>query len=56
MLTDTPLGRLSRAAVAAVAGERRHVRLPRRARPFSLPAEAPRRAAAVILTGVAPRP
>jgi short-subunit dehydrogenase len=43
------------AVVDAVRHRRRHVRLPRRATPFALLAEAPRRITEVALTGVRPR-
>jgi hypothetical protein len=53
MLTsDTPREVLAAAVVAAVAKDRRHVRLPRRSAPMALLVEAPRRIAEVLLTGV----
>ena len=55
LLCDTPLERLCRATVKAVAADRRHVRLPRRAVGFAMLAEAPRRMAEWILAGVRPR-
>jgi short-subunit dehydrogenase len=54
-LCDTPLERLCRATVRAVAADRRHVRLPRRALPFALLAESPRRTVEWLTTGVRPR-
>lgn len=56
LLPDTPVDRLCAATVRAVRGDRRHVRLPRRAAGFSMLAEAPRRMIEWILTGVRPRP
>lgn len=55
LLTDTRLAALSGAVVAAVAGNRRHVRRPRRAWMFSALPEAPRRMTEWILAGVTPR-
>lgn len=55
LLTDTSMDRLCTATVRAVRRDRRHVRLPRRAMTFPLLAEAPRRMAEAILTGVPPR-
>jgi short-subunit dehydrogenase len=55
ILTDTPLDRLCAAAVAAVADDRRHVRLPRRAWTLPALAEAPRRLVEIALAGVRPR-
>ncbi len=55
ILTDTSLDRLCAQAVQAVAGDRRHVRLPRRAWGLSALAEAPRRMTELTLTGVRAR-
>jgi short-subunit dehydrogenase len=54
-LCDTPLDRVCRATVRAVAADRRHVRLPRRAMIFPLLAEAPRRIVELLTTGVRAR-
>jgi short-subunit dehydrogenase len=56
LLTDVPTATVSAATVDAVARNRRHVRLPRRAAPFALLTEAPRRLTELLLTGVKPRP
>lgn len=55
VLTDTSLERVCDAAVRAVERDRRHVRLPRRARTLATIAEAPRRAVELALAGVRPR-
>jgi short-subunit dehydrogenase len=55
VLTDTPLDRLCAQAVRAVADDRRHVRLPRRAWAFSALAEAPRRLTELTISGVRAR-
>jgi uncharacterized protein len=55
VLAETAPERLCRAAVSAVARDRRHVRLPRRAVAFALLAEAPRRMVEWLLAGVRPR-
>lgn len=55
VLCDTPLDRVCRATVRAVAADRRHVRLPRRATPFALLAEAPRRTVEWLTIGVRAR-
>ena len=55
LLTDTPLDRVCRASVSAVASGKRHVRHPRRARAFAVLAETPRRMTEIIISGVRPR-
>jgi uncharacterized protein len=55
LLTDTPLDRLCAHTVRAVADDRRHVRLPRRAWAFAALAEAPRRITELTITGVRAR-
>lgn len=55
LLCDTSLERLCRATVRAVAADRRHVRLPRRALAVPLLSEAPRRMIEWALIGVRPR-
>ena len=55
LLCDTPIERVCRSSVSAVASGRRHVRFPRRARAFPLFSETPRRMAEIILSGVPPR-
>jgi short-subunit dehydrogenase len=55
LLTDTPLDRLCDAAVRAVERDRRHVRLPVRARGLAAVTETPRRLVELALTGVRPR-
>ena len=55
LLVDTPLDSLCGAVVRAVEANRRHVRLPRRARLFALMPEGPRRMTEWVLTGVRPR-
>jgi short-subunit dehydrogenase len=52
LLPETSTSAVADAIVAAVVAERRHVRLPKRAMPFALLAEAPRRIVEVCLTGV----
>lgn len=55
LMVDVPREEVAKQVVAAVQHNRRHVRIPKRAYAFSLLAEAPRRMAEVILTGVAGR-
>ena len=52
LLCDTSADKVAEAVVEAVAKGRRHVRYPRRALPFPMLTEAPRRIAEVLLTGV----
>jgi short-subunit dehydrogenase len=52
LVADTPKERLAHAVVDAVRRGRRHVRLPRRMIPLPMLAEAPRRVAELLLTGV----
>jgi short-subunit dehydrogenase len=52
LLRDTSADKVAEAVVGAVAKGRRHVRYPRRAVPFPMLTEAPRRIAEVLLTGV----
>ncbi|CAN5606152.1 N/A [soil metagenome] len=56
LLVDVPKEKVADDVVAAVQAGRRHVRHPRRALALPLMAEAPRRIAEVLLTGVRPRP
>lgn len=55
VLTDVDVDRVARETVRAVAGGRRHLRLPRRSRPLAALPELPRRAVELALAGVAPR-
>jgi uncharacterized protein len=52
LIVDVPAATAATAIVDAVRSDRRHVRLPRRAAPLALLAEAPRRASDWALTGV----
>jgi len=55
LLVDIPVGVLAAAVVDAVRGNKKSVRLPRRAAGFALLTGAPRRATELLLTGVKPR-
>jgi short-subunit dehydrogenase len=52
LLPETSTDAVADAVVAAIVAERRHVRLPKRARPFALMTEAPRRIVEICLVGV----
>lgn len=52
LLPDVARERVAAATVAAVARDRRHVRLPRRAAVFPMLTESPRRVTEVLLTGI----
>lgn len=52
LMVDVPRETVAREVLAAVQRDRKHVRLPKRALPFPLLTEAPRRAVEVLLTGV----
>jgi short-subunit dehydrogenase len=52
ILPETPLEKVAKAVVDAVEGDRRHVRLPRRAAGFAMLTESPRRLTEWVLTGV----
>jgi short-subunit dehydrogenase len=56
LLVDAPLDAIAADVVTAVQRGRRHVRLPKRALPFPLLTEAPRRTVELLLTGVPHRP
>jgi short-subunit dehydrogenase len=52
LLPRTPVAAVADAIVAAIVADRRHLRLPKRAAPFALLAEAPRRIVEICLVGV----
>ena len=51
-IVDTPREKVATEVVKAVQKGRRHVRLPRRSRPFALLVETPRRTTELLLTGI----
>jgi uncharacterized protein len=55
LVVDTPVERVAEKVVEAVQRDRRHVRLPTRAAPLPLLAEAPRRLIETLISGVPPR-
>jgi uncharacterized protein len=55
LVVDTPVERVAEKVVDAVRRNRRHVRLPTRAAPLPLLAEAPRRLIETLISGVPPR-
>jgi short-subunit dehydrogenase len=55
LVVDTPVERVAEKVVDAVRRDRRHVRLPTRAAPLPLLAEAPRRLIEALISGVPPR-
>lgn len=56
MAVDTPREKVAKDVVRAVIKDRRHVRLPTRSLPLTMLAEAPRRGAEMMLTGVPHQP
>lgn len=56
MAVDTPREKVAKEVVKAVLKDRRHVRLPTRSLPLTILAEAPRRGAEMMLTGVPHQP
>jgi short-subunit dehydrogenase len=56
LLADVPRADVARQVLTAVQGNRRHVRIPKRALAFPLLTEAPRRSVELLLAGVPHRP